>query len=77
VLFQIDPRPYRAALDQALAALARDRAQAANAAQDVKRYEALVQKQYVTQQQYDQVRTPLQRPRRRWPGARRPWTRRG
>jgi membrane fusion protein, multidrug efflux system len=57
VLFQVDPRPYRAALDQALAALARDRAQATNAAEDVKRYEALVQKQYVTAQQYDQVRT--------------------
>jgi membrane fusion protein, multidrug efflux system len=57
LLFQLDARPYRAALEQALAALARDRAQATNAAQDVKRYEALVQKQYVTQQQYDQVRT--------------------
>jgi multidrug efflux system membrane fusion protein len=57
VLFQVDPRPYRAALDQALAALARDRAQAANAAEDVKRYEALVEKQFVTAQQYDQVRT--------------------
>jgi multidrug efflux system membrane fusion protein len=57
VLFQVDPRAYRAALNQALAALARDRAQAENAAQDVKRYEALVQKQYVTAQQYDQVRT--------------------
>jgi membrane fusion protein, multidrug efflux system len=57
VLFQIDPRPYRAALNQALAALARDRAQADNAAQDVKRYAALVEKQYVTAQQYDQVRT--------------------
>ena len=32
-------------------------AQAANAAQDEKRYEALVEKQYVTAQQYDQVRT--------------------
>jgi membrane fusion protein, multidrug efflux system len=57
LLFQLDPRPYRAALDQALAALARDRAQAANAAEDVKRYQALVEKQYVTAQQYDQVRT--------------------
>jgi multidrug efflux system membrane fusion protein len=57
VLFQVDPRPYRAALDQALAALARDRAQAANAAQDEKRYESLVAKQYVTAQQYEQVRT--------------------
>jgi multidrug efflux system membrane fusion protein len=57
LLFQLDPRPYRAALDQALAALARDRAQAANAAQDVKRYQTLAEKQYVTEQQYDQVRT--------------------
>ena len=57
VLFQVDPRPYRAALDQALAALARDRAQAANAAEDVKRYETLAEKQYVTAQQNEQVRT--------------------
>jgi multidrug efflux system membrane fusion protein len=57
VLFQLDPRPYRAALDQAVAVLARDRAQATNAAQDAKRYEALVEKEYVTSQQYDQVRT--------------------
>jgi multidrug efflux system membrane fusion protein len=57
VLFEIDPRPYRSALEQAQAALVRDRAQAANAAQEVQRYEALVQKQYVTQQQYDQVKT--------------------
>jgi multidrug efflux system membrane fusion protein len=57
LLFEIDPRPYRAALEQAQAALTRDRVQAANAAQEVQRYEALVQKQYVTQQQYDQVKT--------------------
>jgi membrane fusion protein, multidrug efflux system len=57
VLFELDPRPYRAALDQALAALARDRAQATNAAQEAGRYQALVEKQYVTAQQYEQVRT--------------------
>lgn len=57
LLFELDPRPYRAALDQAQALLARDRAQAANAVQDVKRYEALVEKQYVTAQQYEQVKT--------------------
>lgn len=57
VLFQLDPRPYRATLDQAVAILARDRAQATNAAQEAKRYEALVEKEYVTSQQYDQVRT--------------------
>jgi multidrug efflux system membrane fusion protein len=57
VLFELDPRPYRAALDQAVAILARDRAQATNAAQEAKRYEALVEKQYVTSQQYEQART--------------------
>jgi membrane fusion protein, multidrug efflux system len=57
VLFQLDARPYQAALAQAQALLARDRAQATNAAQDVKRYEALVEKQYVTTQQFDQVKT--------------------
>ena len=34
VLFQIDPRPYQAALAQAEALLSRDRAQAANAEQE-------------------------------------------
>src|SRR5919112_2991329 len=34
VLFELDSRPYRAALDQALATLARDSVQAANAAQE-------------------------------------------
>ena len=57
VLFELDSRPYRAALDQALAALARDSAQAANAAQEASRYEPLAAKQYVTAQQYEQVRT--------------------
>jgi multidrug efflux system membrane fusion protein len=57
VLFQLDPRPYRAALDQAMAALARDRAQASNAAQEAQRYEALAEKQYVTAQQYEQAKT--------------------
>lgn len=57
LLFQLDPRPYRAALAQAGATLARDRAQAGNAEQDVKRYGTLAEKQYVTAQQYEQVRT--------------------
>jgi membrane fusion protein, multidrug efflux system len=55
MLFSIDPRPYQAALAQAEAALARDRAQAANAEADSKRYEDLVQKDYVTRQQYDAI----------------------
>jgi membrane fusion protein, multidrug efflux system len=57
LLFEVDPRPYRAALDQAVAALNRDRAQANNAAQDEARYQTLAEKQYVTAQQYEQVRT--------------------
>lgn len=57
ILFQLDARPYRAALDQASAILERDRAQAANARQEAKRYESLAEKEYVTSQQYDQVRT--------------------
>jgi multidrug efflux system membrane fusion protein len=57
VLFQIDPRPFRAALAQAEAALARDQAQAANAEQEAGRYAELAAKDYVTAQQYDQVRT--------------------
>ena len=55
-LFTIDPRPYEAALAQAEAALARDRAQLENAQADAKRYADLVQKDYVTAQQYDAVK---------------------
>jgi multidrug efflux system membrane fusion protein len=55
LLFTIDPRPYQAALAQAQAALARDKAQAANSAADLKRYGDLVQKEYVTREQYDQI----------------------
>jgi len=56
LLFQIDPRPYQAALAQARAQLERDRALARNAEEDVKRYTALVQKDYVTREQYDATR---------------------
>ena len=56
LLFEIDPRPFKAALDQALANLARDRAQEKNASADADRYAGLVQKDYVTKEQYDQVR---------------------
>jgi multidrug efflux system membrane fusion protein len=57
LLFQIDPRPYRAALDQSSGVLERDRAQLQNAELDLKRYEALVAKDYVTTQQYEQAKT--------------------
>ncbi len=55
-LFQIDARPFQAALDQAQANLSRDQAQWANAEHDVTRYEALAAKDYVTQQQLDESR---------------------
>ena len=55
VLFQIDPRPYLAVLDQAKAQLARDQAQAANARRDAARYASLVEKDYVTRSQADQA----------------------
>jgi multidrug efflux system membrane fusion protein len=57
VLFQIDPRPYQAALARAEAILRRDRAQASNAEQEAKRYAELAEREYVTAQQYDQART--------------------
>jgi multidrug efflux system membrane fusion protein len=56
LLFQIDPRPYEAALRQAEGALARDVAQAKNAEEQAKRYAILVQKDYVSKDQFEQVR---------------------
>ncbi len=56
-LFLIDPRPYEAALEQAKATLQRDRAQYKNAEQDVHRYQGLAKNDYVTQEQYEQIRT--------------------
>jgi membrane fusion protein, multidrug efflux system len=52
-LFQIDPRPFQAAVDQAEAMLARDQAQAQSAMLDAQRYAALVKQDYVTQSDYD------------------------
>ena len=57
VLFEIDPRPYQAALARAEAILERDRAQAANARQEAGRYSELAEREYVTAQQYEQART--------------------
>ena len=55
ILFEIEPRPFRAALDQAKAVLARDEAQADNALRDADRYASLVQKDFVTRSQADQA----------------------
>lgn len=55
ILFEIDPIPYRAALQQAQAVLARDQAQSANAQRDADRYAALAQRDFVTRSQADQA----------------------
>ena len=57
MLFRIDPRPFESALRQAESALVRDRAQAANAQEDSKRYATLAGKGYVSVQEYDKART--------------------
>jgi membrane fusion protein, multidrug efflux system len=57
LLFTIDPRPYEAALKQAEANLAKDRAQLENARKEVQRYAELAKKGYVAQEQYDQIST--------------------
>lgn len=57
VLFELDPAPFQAALSQARAVVARDRAQLATAEADAKRYEDLAARDYVTPQQLEQART--------------------
>ena len=54
VLFEIDPRPYRAALQQAEGALLRDLTQAQSAAREAARYRLLAQTNTVTQEDYEQ-----------------------
>lgn len=55
-LFQIDPAPYQAALAQARAQLAIDRASLAAAKAQYERMKPLIDKQYVTSQEYDNAR---------------------
>jgi len=57
LLFTIDPRPLEAALKQVEANLARDSAQLRNWREQLKRYAELVDKQYVSREQYDQIKT--------------------
>jgi membrane fusion protein, multidrug efflux system len=52
-LFQIDPRPFQAALDQAQAAKQKDEAQLAGAKLDLDRYAKLLGTGYQTRQSYD------------------------
>lgn len=53
ILFEIDPRPYQAALAQAQANLARDQAQLENAQRNVDRDKPLVGKEFISRQQFD------------------------
>jgi len=52
-LFQIDPRPFQAALEQAQAAKQKDEAQLAGAKLDLERYSKLLGTGYQTRQSYD------------------------
>ncbi len=52
-LFQIDPRPLRAALDAAQAALRRAQAERTNAQRDVERFRPLVSRNAISQQEFD------------------------
>lgn len=57
VLFQIDPRPLQAALAQSMAAVKRDEAQLAQAKAQEGRLRSLVEKDYITRQEYDVAAT--------------------
>jgi membrane fusion protein, multidrug efflux system len=56
LLFTIDPLPYEAALKQAQANVVRTAALAQKAEEDLRRYQDLVRKEYISQEQYDQAR---------------------
>ncbi len=60
VLMQIDARPYRNALQQAQATLARDLIQLANARRQVERYQGLAQSEYITSEQFEALQTTAQ-----------------
>jgi membrane fusion protein, multidrug efflux system len=56
LLAQIDPRPFQAALDQAIATQAKDDAQLANAKQDLERYMVLAPQDLASKQTVDTQR---------------------
>ena len=53
LLAEIDPRPYKAALEQAQAKKQQDEANLANASPDLGRYQSLAKSDYATRQQVD------------------------
>lgn len=59
ILFEIDPRPFEAALAQARGPLARDLAQFDIASRDLQRFQTPAMKEFVTEQQLDQARATV------------------
>lgn len=59
LLFEIDPRPFAAALQQVQANLLRDRALLGRAADQEKRYKELLEKKFISPDAYGQVKTNL------------------
>jgi len=60
VLFEIDPRPFAAALKQAQANLLKDQALLDRAVEQDKRYKDLLAKNFISADAYEQVRTNAQ-----------------
>src|SRR5713226_7968986 len=60
VLFEIDPRPAQAQLNQAKANLARDTAQLHHAQDQDVRYQDLLDKHFISADAYSQIRTALE-----------------
>lgn len=57
VLFRLDPRPFRATLDQAVAVLERDRARAQTARDEARRSQTLYEQNVLSQSEWDQKRS--------------------
>jgi multidrug efflux system membrane fusion protein len=57
VLFELDPRPFAASLRQAQANLAKDKALLDRAVEQDKRYKDLLEKNFISPDAYEQVRT--------------------
>src|SRR5207245_9870378 len=53
LLVQVDPRPFQALLDQAVAKEAQDEALLANAELDLKRFQSLAQREFASAQSVD------------------------
>lgn len=65
LLAEIDPRPFRAELEQARGTLARDKAQLETARRDLSRYAKLAKNDYIAEQQYENQRSLVQQ----WEGT--------